>query len=130
MSRGRSRQKVEEWTARLGRFGNSGQTVTQFCKSEGVSQPSFYQWKKKLNGAVKGTEGICGKTNGVTDLDLPSFRAVEIAPVSDRQTATIRFSIGVEIELGNDLQVAQTVVATVVKQLLDGQVIPAASRSC
>jgi hypothetical protein len=25
-------------------------TVAQFCLSEGVSQPSFYQWKKKLRG--------------------------------------------------------------------------------
>ena len=36
------------WQERLRRFDRSQMTVTQFCRSEGVSQPSFYQWKKKL----------------------------------------------------------------------------------
>ncbi len=120
----------QEGPARLGRFRNSGQTVTQFCKSERISQPSFYQWKKKLGRATKRSGGISLKTNGVTKQNLPSFRAVEITPGSDRQTATIRFSSGVEIELGNDLQVAQAVVATVAKQVLDRQAAPAVSRSC
>jgi hypothetical protein len=130
MSRGSRPQKVEDWMARLGRFGSSGQTVTEFCKSERISQPSFYQWKKKLGRTVKRADGNGDKTNGTTDLNFPAFRAVEIKPVSDRQAATIQFSAGVEIELGNDLQVVQAVVATVVRQLLDRQAIPAMSRSC
>jgi hypothetical protein len=36
------------WQERLRRFDRSQMTVTQFCRNEGVSQPSFYQWKKKL----------------------------------------------------------------------------------
>lgn len=130
MSRGSRPQKVEEWTARLGRFGSSGQTVTQFCKSEGISQPSFYQWKKKLGRTVKRADVNGDKINGTTDLNLRAFRAVEITPASGRQMATIRFSSGVEIELGNDLQVAQAVVATVAKQVLDRQAVPAVSPSC
>ena len=40
--------KVQQWSERLSRFGDSGQTVAEFCRAERVSQPSFYQWKKTL----------------------------------------------------------------------------------
>ena len=36
------------WTERLQRFAGSGLSVSAFCKSEGVSQQSFYHWKSKL----------------------------------------------------------------------------------
>lgn len=36
------------WQERLRRFDRSQMTVAQFCLNEGISQPSFYQWKKKL----------------------------------------------------------------------------------
>ena len=35
------------WSKRLVRFAQSQMTITQFCKSEGVSPASFYHWKKK-----------------------------------------------------------------------------------
>ena len=34
--------KVQQWSERLSRFGDSGQTVAEFCRAECVSQPSFY----------------------------------------------------------------------------------------
>jgi transposase len=36
------------WAERLDRFRRSGQTVAQFCVAEGVSEPSFYVWKRTL----------------------------------------------------------------------------------
>ncbi len=41
--------KVALWRKRLRDFPNSGLTVAQFCAQEGVSVPSFYQWRRKLN---------------------------------------------------------------------------------
>jgi len=38
------------WRNRLERQRRSGQTVAQFCQQEGVSTPSYYQWKRKLRG--------------------------------------------------------------------------------
>lgn len=38
----------DRWVERLARFAESGQTVTAFCADEGVSVPSFYNWKRKL----------------------------------------------------------------------------------
>ncbi len=48
MSRKSQPKKVQLWTDRLSRFVKSEQTVRQFCRSKGISLPSFYQWKKKL----------------------------------------------------------------------------------
>ncbi len=48
MSRGSHLEKLNEWTDRLKRFAKSQQTVSVFCRNEGVSEPSFYHWKKKL----------------------------------------------------------------------------------
>ena len=36
------------WQQRLLRFDASQMTVTQFCLSEGISQASFYKWKKRF----------------------------------------------------------------------------------
>ena len=52
MVRAVSSRKEELWRARLQRFQISGLSVTQFCERERVSQPSFYQWRKRLAGSV------------------------------------------------------------------------------
>jgi len=36
------------WRNRIERQRRSGQTITQFCKKEGVSTPSYHYWKRKL----------------------------------------------------------------------------------
>lgn len=36
------------WRDRLARFGKCKLTVKEFCRQEGVSDPSFYQWRKRL----------------------------------------------------------------------------------
>ena len=48
MSRGRDAAKREVWQRRLERFDPRGGTVAEFCQREGVSIPSFYQWRRKL----------------------------------------------------------------------------------
>ena len=45
----RSRASVRQaWIDRLARFATSELSVVAFCASEGVSQPSFYWWKRRL----------------------------------------------------------------------------------
>jgi len=128
MSRGSNPMKVEQWSDRLDRFENSGQTVTQFCLAEGVSQPSFYQWKKKLginNGVRVGKSQRSGEANraksrrGRTGESV--FKPVQLTPTPGlQQSTTIRLADGVEIELGNNLQVVELVVRSVVEQVLPG----------
>ena len=98
MLRGSRPEKVHEWTSRLNRYKESGQTIEQFCKTEGISAGSFYQWKKKLK-TVRPASG---------------FQSVQIIrPVAIQETI-VRLSSGMEISLGND----PSVVETVLRQLL------------
>lgn len=41
-------RKVREWKRRMARFRELRQSVAEFCRKEGVSAPSFYQWRKRL----------------------------------------------------------------------------------
>lgn len=50
--------KRRVWRQRLARFARSGQKVAAFCAAEGVSLPTFYQWKRELasESARRGSE--------------------------------------------------------------------------
>jgi len=48
MTRSVDSHKWPEWRRRMSRFLRSQRSVVQFCRDEGVSVPSFYQWRKKL----------------------------------------------------------------------------------
>ena len=41
-------EKKLRWREILERHADSGVSVREFCMSEGVSEPSFYAWRKKL----------------------------------------------------------------------------------
>ena len=41
-------RKAREWQRRMQRFRKAGESVAEFCRKEGVSAPSFYQWRKRL----------------------------------------------------------------------------------
>lgn len=144
MSRGSNPTKVKQWSDRLGRFENSVQTIAQFCVTEGVSQPSFYQWRKKLGIGVLdhadrvrgGKAKRSGESNGGErpnrgKKSKSAFQPVRLTQAPDLQQSTmIRLADGVEIELGNNLQVVEMVVRSVVDQVLSGAVARCGGASC
>jgi hypothetical protein len=50
MSQESNKQLRKTWRNRIDRQRQSGQTIAQFCQQEGVSTPSYYKWKQKLQG--------------------------------------------------------------------------------
>jgi transposase-like protein len=64
--------KVREWQRRMTRFEEAQQSVTEFCRKEGVSAPSFYQWRKRLAQRPRPAAG----TNGT--LVAAGFRPVRL----------------------------------------------------
>ena len=40
--------KAEEWAERIAAQQRSGISVKQFCKEQGVTEYSFYAWRKRL----------------------------------------------------------------------------------
>lgn len=56
MARAWDAAKRQAWRKRFQRFLRSGLSVAAFCETEGVSVPSFYQWRRKL--AADGAEAV------------------------------------------------------------------------
>lgn len=46
----RSKQKRQAWRQTLRRWRASGESVRAFCHREGISEPSFYWWRRQLSG--------------------------------------------------------------------------------
>lgn len=51
-------ETAELWAERLRRFDLTDLTVAAFCAAEGVSEPSYYHWRRKLRGPVSRTQPI------------------------------------------------------------------------
>jgi transposase-like protein len=47
--------KADEWAGRIAAHARSGISVKQFCKDHGLTEYSFYAWRKRLqeNGPVR-----------------------------------------------------------------------------
>lgn len=43
----------QTWMERLTRFSDSGLRPAEFCAAEGVSLPSFYSWRRRLNAEAR-----------------------------------------------------------------------------
>jgi transposase-like protein len=60
------------WQERLQRFERAGLSVRAFCDDEGVSQASFYHWRRRL---------VEQRTHGTANTK-PAFQAVRLTTVS------------------------------------------------
>jgi hypothetical protein len=129
MKRGSDPLKVQQWTSRLERFRLSGLTVARFCRSEGVSQPSFYQWKRKLvaqaaagkrpPSKTRGQAGPATRAQRAGGAASGSFQTVQwigtagLGPsvTTDRDPClTVRIPGGIELALTDNLPLIEMVV--------------------
>jgi hypothetical protein len=56
------------WQQRLGRFQQSGLSVSAFCANEGLSPHSFYAWRRRLQ-----------PTSSAHDIDPPRFVPIRLS---------------------------------------------------
>jgi hypothetical protein len=80
------RMAIETWQA-------SGLSVRQFCKQEGLPEPTFYSWRKKLTGCD--TESEDQNTSSFIEVAMPRGNpsAVELLMTSGN---TLRIPAGVD----------------------------------
>jgi hypothetical protein len=107
-------ERTALWLDRLNRFSQTHQTVASFCALEGISAPSFYQWKRRLGPSVDIAPIVTKRSKPAASVEAnsrASFAEVEIMPASG-----IRVSLpgNVTLELGGRLDA----VATVVREVL------------
>jgi transposase len=70
------------WRQVLARWRRSGLSVRAFCRAEGVSEPAFYWWRRRLDQV---------------DHKKPAFLPVHVVADEARETATG----GIEVVLAN-----------------------------
>lgn len=99
--------KREQWAQRLERFEKSGQSVAEFCRNEGVSAPSFYQWRQKLGSRRR------KKKPGSRRHKAPAFRRLHVSPSDASAGVRVRLPDGMVLDLGSDLATIEMVVAQI-----------------
>ncbi len=89
------------WRQRSRRFRKSGLTVVAFCRSEGVSAPSFYRWRKRL-AQRNGRRSPAAKRP--RESFVPVRLAAALAPVPAESPVEIFLPNGVRVRVpGGDL---------------------------
>ena len=72
-------QLALQWRERLGRFDQSELTIAQFCRLEGCSTASFYQWRRRLRDAeIDNTPAFVPVELDSSDLEIGAERTVQI----------------------------------------------------
>ena len=82
------RMAIETWQA-------GGLSVRQFCTNEGLSEPSFYAWRKKLAGGSVQDEKDKPKPSAFIEVAIPRSNSVvmELLMISGN---TLRIPAGVD----------------------------------
>jgi transposase-like protein len=81
------------WRERLARFERGDLTVTDFCRREGVSNASFYRWRKRLGQRSRQARVVAG----ASPADVPGrFLPVNVAGLG---VAEIEFPNGIKIRV-------------------------------
>lgn len=78
MARSRDSRKQRQWRRRMVRFQRTQQSVARFCRSEGVSEPSFYFWRKRLQQAAPPAEDAAALAARFTPVRLVSSPSLSV----------------------------------------------------
>lgn len=79
------------WAERLDRFRRANQTVAQFCAAEGVSEPSFYVWKRTL-----------ASDTASPDLDRPTLVPIRLTTSPAETPIEVVFPSGTVLRVPGD----------------------------
>jgi transposase len=88
--------KERFWRQVIARRERSGLTVRAFCEDEGLSEPSFYTWRRELarrdRAAAQASAAtfvpvqIVAEPNAAIEIVLPGGALVRVRPGFDRPT--------------------------------------------
>ena len=85
--------KAEEWGERIAAHGRSGMSVKQFCKEQGLTECSFYAWRKRLRNESGPVRFALVERSG-REQERPAEPVVEVVLATGER---LRISSGVDI---------------------------------
>jgi len=92
-------KRRKRWAELIREQSQSGRSVSDFCREQGVSDQSFYHWRKRLAGnesvrfALVEADGAITRDSPPVELILVSGDRLRIAPGAD--AATLRTVLSV-----------------------------------
>jgi hypothetical protein len=123
MAKKRSEEKERYWRAVLQRQARSGVSIAKFCRSEGVSEPSFYSWKRRIlaggkerkvtNPKRSETRRAPAETSGTS----PGFVPVQITEERRPVTIQVVWPTGLSVQVPAECDPAEV---QAVLQMVDG----------
>jgi|SRR5579884_3471171 len=126
--RRRDRSKEQYWRRHVAAWRRSGQSVRVYCRSEGLSEPSFYSWRRLLaerdSSVPAGTERAGGRSASVTSAAARQrwADAAEVSPfvpvrlVTEATTSTA--AVEVVLRGGRVVRVAAGFVAQTLRDVV------------
>jgi hypothetical protein len=72
------------WQMVLARWRRSGLSVRAFCEAEGLCQPTFYAWRRKLDHASPTTPAFLPVHIVGTDVKRPATGDIEVVLANGR----------------------------------------------
>jgi transposase-like protein len=93
--------KAEEWAERIAAQGRSAMSVKQFCKEQGLTEGSFYAWRKRLRN------------------DGGPVRFALVERSARRQERTVEASLELVLATGERLRIGSGVNITTLRTVLD-----------
>jgi hypothetical protein len=83
--------KSEQWRERLAAQKRSGLSVKQFCREQGLTEYSFYAWRKRLRGEAPVRFALVDR--GAARQELATEASLELVLATGER---LRIGVGVE----------------------------------
>lgn len=110
MGRNESQSAEALWRDRLARFQESNLTISEFCRQEGVSGPSFYKWRKRLQDSDRTK---VRRRRRKASHQIVGFEPFVPVNVASGMQAELEFPNGVRIRVpATDAQALRVVIQT------------------
>jgi hypothetical protein len=107
-SANRHREREQFWRRLIREQERSGSSIKAFCQSQGVSQPSYFAWRKKL--------ALCKRENARAE-----FVPVRVVPNTPAESSGIEIVLDrgrrVRVEPGFDRQLLNDVLTVLEERL-------------
>ena len=99
MVRKRSSEAEVLWRKRLARFERGDWKVGEFCRREGVSGPSFYRWRKRLQQGGRRAERRGQRDRTTTEVKVKKASHFVPVHVTGLTAAEIELPNGVTVRI-------------------------------
>lgn len=103
MAKKKSGEKEARWREILQRQAGSGLSIRSFCADEGISEPSFYAWRRKLRTHKGNGRRTSQKSRGRDEAPDNARLFVPLTLLGDTPTLEIIHPLGYRIQVSGDV---------------------------